>query len=101
MSRVSQWLFKERKKKPFISCSKFYKPDFYNILLDEIWRMGSDYSPEWKRDSEDSLKGDFSLNRTIDSRVTLTLKSGGGKGKTLLRVLVGLAFLNAKCNSYL
>lgn len=47
--------------------------------------MGSDYSPEEKV-CEDSLNGDFSLNRrTIDSRVTLTLKSGGGKGKNFTK----------------
>lgn len=47
--------------------------------------MGSDYSPEEKV-CEHSLNGDFSLNRrTIDSRVTLTLKSGGGKGKNFTK----------------
>lgn len=39
-----------------------------------------------KKYSEDGLNVDFSLNRrTIDTRVTLTLKSGGGKGKNFTK----------------
>lgn len=71
---LNGYLKKERKKKPSFHVLNSINQTSITFFLLEILRMGSDYSPEEKY-SEDSLKGDFSLNRrTIDSRVTLTLK---------------------------
>lgn len=84
-----------KEKRSFISCSKFYKPDFSNILLIGNLKNGEWLSSRGKSSvRKDGFSGDLTVNRrgTVDIRITLTFNSDGGKGKNFTKGLGGFTF---------